>query len=83
MRWVVGILSIIGFVLLLIAIIDIVSRPTPAAGACALDRQILLPDSCAGNCEPGSFCLALTTRPYGIFLTQAASCVDLCSIRVP
>ncbi|MEM7411959.1 MAG: hypothetical protein AAF430_17145 [Myxococcota bacterium] len=82
MRGIVGIVGIALVLLVIVIVVDIVVRPTPVAGTCALDRQLLLPDACAGNCEPGDDCLALTTRPYLGFLVQAASCVDLCSITV-
>ena len=82
MRFLVPGVGLLVVVLLVIAIIDVVSRPTPNPETCALDVQILLPDTCAGDCEPGSICLPLTTRPYAIFFTQAATCVDLCSIDV-
>jgi hypothetical protein len=43
-------------------------------GACILQRSILLRDACVGGCLPGQRCVALTTKPYFLFGTQAATC---------
>ena len=82
MRGFVGLFSIFVVAVVVLIVVDVIVRPTPSQDACALDRQLLLPDSCAGNCDPGEVCLAATTRPYGFFLEQAASCVELCSVTV-
>jgi hypothetical protein len=72
---------------LLIAIlvtIDVTSSPTkPPPNRCVLQRYIILPDRCLSSCPSGVDCPPVTTRPYGIFWTQAASCPDaiICGVR--
>jgi len=58
-----------------LAIVDVASTPTASAGQCILARRILLPDICVNSCSPPFDCTR-TTRPYGFFFTQAASCMD-------
>ncbi|WP_284485973.1 hypothetical protein [Sedimentitalea xiamensis] len=43
-------------------------------GACVLKKSMILKDACVGGCLPGQRCVALTTRPYFLFGTQAATC---------
>ena len=53
---------------------DVVSQPPPPAkGACLLVRQTFLPDYCNNSCSPAFDCTA-STRPYGLFFKQAATC---------
>ncbi len=54
---------------------DLASTPTPAKGQCILVRRTILPDICANSCAPAFDCTK-TTRPYGWFFSQAASCDD-------
>ena len=62
--------------LLSVIVIDVLIRqvrimlPRP----CRLIRAIFAPDTCAGACPPGSTCVAVRTRPYLVFLRQAADC---------
>jgi hypothetical protein len=67
-----------GIVVLVIAVIiavDVTSMPTASTGQCILARRTILPDICANSCSPPFDC-TLTRRPYGVFFTQAASCMD-------
>ena len=54
---------------------DLASTPTPAKGQCVLARRTLLPDICVNSCAQAFDCTK-STRPYGLFFTQAASCDD-------
>jgi hypothetical protein len=63
----VAILVLIGF--------DLSSTPTPAKGQCVLVRRTILPDICVNSCTQAFDCTT-STRPYGLFFTQAASCDD-------
>jgi len=65
-----GLLAIFGLV-----IKDLASTPTPAKGQCILARRTILPDICVNSCTP-TFDCTKSTRPYGLFFTQAASCDD-------
>jgi hypothetical protein len=56
-------------------VVDVISTPTPITGQCLLARRILLPDICVNNCSSGFDCTR-ATRPYLVFFTQAASCMD-------
>jgi len=72
-----GLLGGIVVLLLLVAVVvaDVVTTPPTRTGQCLLVRRMVLPDFCASNCSPPFDC-TLTTRPYGFFFTQAASCLD-------
>jgi hypothetical protein len=55
--------------------IDVATAPTPRTGQCLLVRRTVLPDVCVNSCtEP--FDCTRTTRPYAVFFTQAATCLD-------
>jgi hypothetical protein len=58
-----------------LVIVDVTSTPTASAGQCILARRIVLPDICVNSCSPPFDCTR-TTRPYGFFFTQAATCMD-------
>jgi len=75
---------IIVAVLVTLALWDLLgSNPPPESVGCVLDTEVVLPDSCAAiNCEGFSSCPPVTTRPYLFVFTQAASCPDLCPIRI-
>ena len=63
------------FILVALIVVDVATAPTATSGQCLLDRRIVLPDVCVNSCtEP--FDCTLTTRPYAVFFTQAASCLD-------
>jgi hypothetical protein len=64
---IVAILVLIGF--------DLTSTPKPAKGQCVLTRRTILPDICVNSCAQAFDCTK-STRPYGFFFTQAASCDD-------
>jgi hypothetical protein len=67
---VVAVLIVIGLI-----VADVASPPAVTQGQCLLARRIILPDICVNSCKQVFDCTA-TTRPYAIFFTQAASCVD-------
>jgi hypothetical protein len=56
-------------------VVDVVRTPTPTTGQCLLTRRMVLPDICVNTCSPPFDCTR-TTRPYLVFFTQAASCMD-------
>ena len=58
----------------LVIIKDVASTPAPTKGQCILQHNILLPDRCVTGCPGGELVCTVTTRPYAIFFTQAASC---------
>jgi len=62
-------------VLLTLIVVDVVTAPVATSGQCLLDRRIVLPDVCINSCKEPFDC-TLTTRPYAVFFTQAASCLD-------
>ena len=69
---------VVGFailVLLALVVVDVVTAPVATSGQCLLDRRIILPDACVNSCREPFNC-TLTTRPYLVFFTQAASCLD-------
>ena len=73
-------IGLIGGILLLVLVVtlvaaDVATTPSTRTGQCLLVRRIVLPDICANSCSPPFDC-TLTTRPYGIFFMQAASCMD-------
>ena len=73
------IIGMLGLAVILIVVglivVDVVRTPTATKGQCLLARRIVLPDICVNSCNPPFDC-TLTTRPYAIFFTQAASCLD-------
>jgi hypothetical protein len=73
------IIGIFGLAVILIVValivVDVARTPTATAGQCLLSRRIVLPDICVNSCTPAFDCTA-TTRPYAVFFTQAASCLD-------
>jgi hypothetical protein len=68
-----GILVIL--VVAVLVTVDVASTPKATTGQCLLSRRTLLPDICVNSCTTPFDC-TLTTRPYAIFFTQAASCMD-------
>ena len=68
---VVGGILIVVVILVFDAAGRFIASQTPG---CRLHKSILLQDACVGGCPPGTRCVALTTRPYFYFGTQAASC---------
>jgi hypothetical protein len=75
---VVGCIVIVAIVVLII--VDASSKPPPAPQeTCTLVHHIVLPDNCVCSIA-GRTCGSLTTRPYLIFWTQAATCPTLCDI---
>ena len=70
--------GIFGIALIVVAVlvaIDVANTPTATTGQCLLARRIALPDICVNSCSSPFDCTR-TTRPYLIFFTQAASCMD-------
>jgi hypothetical protein len=76
----VGIVAVI-VVLVLIAV-DVARTPAATTGQCLLARRTVLPDICVNSCSTPFDC-TLTRRPYLIFFTQAATCMDavICGSR--
>jgi hypothetical protein len=71
-----GIFSLIVIlVVVALVVVDIATAPTTTKGQCVLDRRVVLPDVCLNSCNPPFDCTR-TTRPYAVFFTQAASCLD-------
>jgi hypothetical protein len=67
-------LGVLGILVVIILVsIDIASTPSAGKGACILARRTILPDICVNSCTPPFDCTT-STRPYGLFFTQAASC---------
>ncbi|AVO38879.1 hypothetical protein [Pukyongiella litopenaei] len=59
----------------IILVFDVFGRfITSLIVTCRLKRGIIIKDACVGKCPPGQQCVALTTRPYFGFGTQAATC---------
>ena len=73
----VGLIGGVAVLLILAALIvvDVTTTPPTRTGQYLLVRRTVLPDFCANNCSPPFDCTR-TTRPYGFFFTQAASCMD-------
>jgi hypothetical protein len=75
----VKLLGIFGLIVILVVValvvVDIATAPTTTKGQCVLDRRVILPDVCLNSCNPPFDCTR-TTRPYAVFFTQAASCLD-------
>jgi hypothetical protein len=63
------------FVVITLAVVDVATTPAATQGQCLLSRRYLLPDICVNSCSPAFDCTR-TTRPYMVFFTQAASCMD-------
>jgi len=73
------VIGIIGFAVIFVIIglvvFDVATAPAATRGQCLLDRRIFLPDVCVNSCSRPFDCTN-TTRPYGFFFTQAATCMD-------
>lgn len=71
--------TILGFaailILVTVIVVDVATTPTATQGQCILARRIVLPDICVNSCTPAFDCTR-TTRPYAVFFTQAATCMD-------
>ena len=73
---IIGIIGIaVIIVIITLVVVDLATAPTATRGQCLLDRRIFLPDVCVNSCNPPFDCTN-TTRPYAIFFTQAATCLD-------
>ena len=70
-----GILGIVLIVVAVLVAVDVANTPKATTGQCLLARRTLLPDICVNSCSVPFDCTR-TTRPYAIFFTQAASCMD-------
>ena len=55
---------------------DVVSTPPATSSQCILQRNTILPDRCVTGCAGGERLCTVTTRPYAIFFTQAATCAN-------
>ncbi len=76
MRIVIGAsIALVVFLLVTLVVVDVATTPTATRGQCLLSRRTVLPDICVNSC-PSAFDCTLTTRPYAVFFTQAASCMD-------
>jgi hypothetical protein len=87
MQTVIGsVLGIAVIVIVVLIVVDVTSTPAPTTpgpvGTCTLVHRIVLPDTCVCSVKGGS-CTAVTTRPYLIFFTQAASCPSLGCAVIP
>jgi hypothetical protein len=71
----IGLAIVVVIVVAVLVAVDVTSTPTAAKGQCVLVRRIILPDICNNSCSPPFDC-TLTTRPYAVFFTQAATCMD-------
>jgi hypothetical protein len=67
--------GLVVFILVTLVAVDVATTPTATRGQCLLSRRIVLPDTCVNSC-PTAFDCTATTRPYAVFFTQAASCMD-------
>lgn len=65
---------VVVIVLIGLVIRDVVSTPPATSSQCILQRNTLLPDRCVTGCAGGEGLCTVTTRPYAIFFTQAATC---------
>jgi len=87
MQTVIGsLLGIAVVVIVVLIIVDVARTPPPTtqppAGTCTLVHRIVLPDTCVCSAAGGT-CGWITTRPYLIFFTQAASCPTLgCDVKL-
>jgi len=68
---------IIAVIVGLVIIKDVASTPAPTKDQCILQHNIILPDKCITGCPGGELVCTKTTRPYAIFFTQTATCVDV------
>lgn len=68
-------IGLVVFLLVTLVVVDVATTPTATRGQCLLSRRTVLPDICVNSC-PSAFDCTLTTRPYAVFFTQAASCMD-------
>ncbi len=73
--WIIGFIVVFGTLITTTVVIDVTSTPTPSKGQCVLAKRTFLPDICANSCTP-TFDCTKTTRPYGFFFKQAATCDD-------
>jgi len=71
----VGVLVLVVIVVAVVVAVDVASTPKATRGQCLLVLRIVLPDICNNNCSPPFDC-TLTTRPYLVFFTQSATCMD-------
>jgi hypothetical protein len=72
------ILFLLGGLLIIILVaagVDVATTPAAPTGRCVLQRRFVLPDVCVGCASFPAICTA-TTRPYLVFWTQSATCVD-------
>ena len=77
MKWLGGGLGLVIIIVLIGLIIrDVSSTPPATSRQCILQRNVLLPDRCVTGCAGGERLCTVTTRPYAIFSTQAATCAN-------
>jgi hypothetical protein len=70
-----GLVVVLLIVVAVLVAVDVASTPTATRGQCLLARRVLLPDICNNNCSPPFDC-TLTMRPYLVFFSQSATCMD-------
>jgi hypothetical protein len=75
MKIIIGLLGVIIILVLVAVAVDVATTPTAPSGRCVLQRRFVLPDTCVGCASFPAICTA-TTRPYLVFWTQSATCVD-------
>ena len=75
MKIIFAILGILVLVVVALIAHDVAATPKPTKGQYLLVRHTVLPDACVNSCQQAFDCTA-STRPYGFFFTQAASCED-------
>jgi len=70
--------GIVGLIITLVVVVliirDVVSTPPATSSQCILQRNTLLPDRCVTGCAGAEALCTVTTRPYAVFFTQAATC---------
>ena len=75
MKILISLIGVIIVVVLVAAAVDVATTPAAPSGRCVLQRRLVLPDICVGCASFPAICTA-TTRPYFVFWTQSATCVD-------
>jgi hypothetical protein len=75
MKFVVPFLTLVIILVAVAVAVDVATTPTAPSGRCVLTRRYVLPDICVGCASLPAICTA-TTRPYLMFWTQSATCVD-------
>ncbi len=75
MKIVIGLLGITIVIIGGLVFVDVGATPTAPPGKCPLVKRTILPDICTNSCKVAFDCTT-STRPYGLFFSQAATCDD-------